>query len=1202
MSWIKDLISPQTRKWEEFYRNRWQHDKVVRSTHGANCTGGCSWNIFVKNGIVVWEAQALDYPEINENIPPYEPRGCQRGISASWYLYSPLRIKYPMIRGRLLDLYEEEVKKCGNPFMAWENLQNNPEKRALYQNARGKGGFRRISWEKVLELISVANIYTVKKYGPDRLIGFSPIPAMSMVSYAAGSRFLQLMGGVNLSFYDWYCDLPNCFPEAWGEQTDVAESADWFNAKFIAVMGSNPAMTRTPDVHFFAEAKHNGTKTVVFAPDFNMVAKYSDEWIPIHAGMDGAFWMAVSHVILTEYHVKNTSEYFINYLKKNTDCPFLIELKKKDNSLVPGKLLRASRIAKYQSAENGEWKFLNINETNNEPVCPAGSMGHRWGTREGLWNTCLNDGETNENYSPALTLIKNNDGLESVEFTEFAGDIKSYRNVPVKKIKTVDGEVTVTTVYDMLMAQYGVNRGLGGDYPADYNADSAYTPAWQEKFTGIGAKSVISFAREWAKTAVDTEGKCMIIIGAGINQWYHGNLIYRAAAVTLMMTGCVGKNGGGMNHYVGQEKLAPVDSWGAIMSAKDWQPAARLQQAPIWHYMNSDQWRYDANQNDYAAQPDNELSKLHTADLIFKSVRNGWMPFYPQYNVNNLTLSEKAAQSGAKTDQEIREYIIGQLKKKELKYSVEDPDNGSNFPRVWYIWRGNAIMSSAKGHEFFLKHYLGTHNNANADENALGQVKEVKWHEKAPTGKMDLIVDLNFRMDTSALYSDIVLPAATWYEKSDLNSTDMHSFIHPLSAAVNPNWEAKTDWAIFRNIAKATSEAAKKYFNKPVTDIVNTPIMHDSAGEISQPEIKDWFLGECEAVPGKSMHNIVIVQRDYTKIYDKFISLGNNIKAGLGAHGNSYKCEDFYEELLNRPDHVQYVDNVKYPSLKEDEETINAILALSSLTNGELASRAYQNAEKRTGQKLTDISDGKKDVKLNFANLQAQPQRYNDSPIWSGIMKGNRTYSAFTYNVERNIPWRTLTGRQQMYLDHDGYLAFGENLPTFKPGPKADIYGDLKKTEDFGDSKVLNVLTPHGKWSIHSTYSDTPRMQTLSRGMVPCWISETDAQSLGINDNDWVELFNDNGVYCTRVIVSSRIPKGVCLVYHSPERTYTVPKSEVRKNKRAGGHNSLTRVRLKPNLLMGGYGQFTYHFNYWGPVGVNRDSFVRIRKMNKVVF
>ena len=133
MSWIKDLISPKTRQWEEFYRNRHQHDKVVRSTHGVNCTGGCSWNIHVKDGIVVWETQALDYPLLEKSLPPYEPRGCQRGISFSWYLYSPIRVKYPMIRGALIDVFNAEKAKTGDPLKAWENIQQNSETRRRYQ-------------------------------------------------------------------------------------------------------------------------------------------------------------------------------------------------------------------------------------------------------------------------------------------------------------------------------------------------------------------------------------------------------------------------------------------------------------------------------------------------------------------------------------------------------------------------------------------------------------------------------------------------------------------------------------------------------------------------------------------------------------------------------------------------------------------------------------------------------------------------------------------------------------------------------------------------------------------------------------------------------------------------------------------------------------------------------------------------------------
>ena len=315
MGWIQDLFSPKQRSWEDFYRNRWAYDKIVRSTHGVNCTGSCSWNVYVKQGIVTWELQALDYPQIDPEIPPHEPRGCQRGSSCSWYIYSPLRVKYPLIRGVLLDLWREA--KCVHPedmVAAWRSVVQNPASRTRYQEARGKGGFRRASWDEAHEIMAAANLHTVMEHGPDRIVGFSPIPAMSMVSYAGGSRLMQLLGGVSLSFYDWYCDLPPASPEIWGEQTDVGESADWYKSKFIATVGSNVLMTRTPDAHFLVEARHNGTKVVVFSPDFSQVSKVADEWIPIHQGQDGAFWMAVGHVILREWIVQKETPYFIRYM------------------------------------------------------------------------------------------------------------------------------------------------------------------------------------------------------------------------------------------------------------------------------------------------------------------------------------------------------------------------------------------------------------------------------------------------------------------------------------------------------------------------------------------------------------------------------------------------------------------------------------------------------------------------------------------------------------------------------------------------------------------------------------------------------------------------------------------------------------------------------------------------------------------------
>ncbi|MEX2188227.1 MAG: nitrate reductase subunit alpha [Pirellulales bacterium] len=1208
IAWIKDECDPRLRGWEEFYRNRWQYDKIVRSTHGVNCTGGCTWQIHVKDGIVTWEMQGLDYPSLESGIPPYEPRGCQRGISYSWYLYSPLRVKYPYIRGALLDLWRRARADHDDPVDAWKSLVEDETSRQRWQRARGKGGLRRTDWDTALEIISASLVHTIKTKGPDRIAGFSPIPAMSMISYAAGARLMQLLGGISLSFYDWYCDLPTASPETWGEQTDVAESADWYNAKLLAVMGANLSMTRTPDVHFACEARHNGTKMWVFSPDFSQVSKYADEWVAVNAGQDGAWWMAVNHVLLTEFHHQQPTESFLAYTKKFTDAPYLVELVERNGKLRPGQMLRADRLKPYAAEENGQWKFLMWDDAANRPKMPLGSVGHRWGAAKGKWNLLLKDGVDGSDIDPRLTFLSAHDAVEQVDLDDFAGGTSHVRGVPVKRITTTDGKIVkVATVYDLLMAQYGVNRGLAGDYPTSYDdADKPYTPAWSELYTGISRNVLIRFAREWGRTAELTGGKCTIIIGAGINHWYHANLMYRAGIHALMFCGCVGKNGGGLAHYVGQEKLAPMESWSSIALAKDWYPPSRLQNTPSWHYVHSDQWRYEKDFTDYHTVPQNAAAdttaKGHTMDMQVRAVRMGWLPFYPQFPENPLETAREARAAGALTDDEVAKHVAKRLQDKQLKFSVEDPDAADNWPRVWFIWRGNALMSSAKGHEYFLKHYLGTHTNLVAEDLAEDSVRDVAWHAKAPEGKLDLVVDLNFRMDTSALYSDIILPAATWYEKADLNSTDMHSFIHPLAPAVPPCWESKSDWQIFQAVAKHFSKLAEKHFPEPVEDVVAAPLAHDSPAEIAQADMKQWINGETDAIPGKTMPAFKIVRRDYKNVYKQFISYGPLVaKNGLGAHGTSYKVDDVYEETL-RTKRKETWGGKSYPSLARDEDACNIVLAFATVTNGELAYRSYQNMEAKTGVPLAHLAEKNRGVRVDFKDLQSRPQRLINSPMWSGLTENGRPYSPFTYNLENDVPWRTLTGRQHFYLDHPVYIDFGEHLPTFKPKPLPTQYADLKFSEEVSNTLALNYLTPHGKWHIHSTYGDNQRMCTLSRGVEPLWLSEQDAERLGVNDNEWVEVFNDHGVVVTRAVVSRRIPPGICFQYHSPERTYSVPRSPLRGNRRAGGHNSLVRTRLKPNFMIGGYGQFTFHFNYWGPIGCNRDTHILVRKCPEVQF
>ena len=554
------VVTNEDRQWEDAYRNRWRHDKVVRSTHGVNCTGGCSWKIFVKNGLVAFEMQQTDYPRTREDLPNHEPRGCQRGASFSWYLYSPHRIKHPMIRGRLLELYRAERKTGKDPVEAWAAIQADDNKRQKYIGVRGLGGFLRTSWDEVTEIIAAANVYTIKKWGPDRIYGFSPIPAMSMISYAAGSRYLSLIGAPCGSFYDWYCDLPAASPQTWGEQTDVPESADWYNSTYLIITGANLPMTRTPDAHFATEVRYKGTKVVSMAPDYAEYVKFADLWMPVRQGTDAAAFLAMGHVALKEFFIDRQEPYFQEYARKYTDLPMQVLLRKHGEGYVTDRNLRATDFAgNLGEANNPEWKTVVFDRKSGAFIAPNGSIGFRWG-EDGKWNLLEKAGADQRETEAELSCIDVRDGVVSVGFPHFTPgeDELLYRNVPVRKLTLASGEEAfIASVFDLQIAQYGIDRGLGGGNVAKSYDDAkvAYTPAWAAKVTGVKAADIERTGREFADNAAKTKGKSMVIMGAAINHWYHNDLAYRSIMNLLHMCGCVGQTGGGWAHYVGQEKL-----------------------------------------------------------------------------------------------------------------------------------------------------------------------------------------------------------------------------------------------------------------------------------------------------------------------------------------------------------------------------------------------------------------------------------------------------------------------------------------------------------------------------------------------------------------------------------------------------------------------------------------------------------------------
>ncbi len=416
-----------------------------------------------------------------------------------------------------------------------------------------------------------------------------------------------------MSFYDWYCDLPPASPQTWGEQTDVPESADWYNSTFLLLWGSNVPQTRTPDAHFYTEVRYKGTKSVVICPDYSEAAKFADLWLHPKQGTDAALAMAMGHVILKEFHLAGRSAYFDEYCRKTTDMPMLVTLEKAGDGFAPGRLLRAADLeGDMQQTNNPDWKTLAFDEGDRTLRIPNGSIGFRWG-ESGKWNIEDKDARDGSQTRLALTLADQPDAMLSVAFPYFGGTAPAsfhatdheavlYRNVPTRIVQTKAGPVHVATVFDLMVANYGIDRGFGGgNVAASLDDDVPYTPAWAEAVTGVDRDHIITVARQFADNADKTHGKSMVILGAGLNHWYHMDMIYRGIINMLVMCGCVGQSGGGWSHYVGQEKLRPQTGWTALAFALDWNRPPRQMNSTSFFYAHTSQWRYEKLETSAAA-------------------------------------------------------------------------------------------------------------------------------------------------------------------------------------------------------------------------------------------------------------------------------------------------------------------------------------------------------------------------------------------------------------------------------------------------------------------------------------------------------------------------------------------------------------------------------------------------------------------------
>ena len=437
--------------------------KIVRSVCSPNCTGACAYNAYVYDGRIVALMQPWDYPE-----EEYNPRGCLKGLSMLNLIYGPDRLKKPLLRA-------EGAK-------------------------RGEGKFTPVDWDTALDYVAEKLVQIMQQYGPESIAVSVQVPGTGYAHKGALIRLASMLGWSVLHGYSMNGDLPMFWPMTFGVQSEELESLEWTNSKYIAIFGSNIAVTRLPDAKMLELAVEKGAKVIMVDPNFTPTAAKAHEWIPINPSTDAAFALGIVHVIIRD------KLYDEEFVKKFTDLPLLIRL---DNK----KKLKASEVAGLDpSITIPPYRELYVvyDQDTGELKVP---------NPEDLSDSA-------NPFNPALEVDPN--GIE----------------VPLKGGGTVRVKPAFQLLKEKIMAEYS---------PEQVAQIVAPEPELVSKYVEI----IERIAKEMA-----TIKPLHIIYGASNYQWYHGDLKGRALSLIVALTGNLGKPGAGISTYAGQYKIRwPLGAW-----------------------------------------------------------------------------------------------------------------------------------------------------------------------------------------------------------------------------------------------------------------------------------------------------------------------------------------------------------------------------------------------------------------------------------------------------------------------------------------------------------------------------------------------------------------------------------------------------------------------------------------------------------------
>lgn len=538
------------RDWEKEYRDLFSYDSTFHFLCAPNDTHNCLLTAYVKNGVAVRLGPSYGYGKAtdiygNKTSHRWDPRCCEKGLALIRRVYGDRRCKEPMVR---------------QGFLAWSKsgYERDPETGAVPKKylRRGHDPYVQVSWDEAFRLSAaaihnIAKTYTgaqSKKFllaqgydtamvdevdgvgvrtlkfrggmaalGATRLFAQYRLANMMALldSHLRGVGADAAVGGRGWDNYSWHTDLPPGHPMVTGQQTVDWDLCNAERAELIVAWGMNWITTKMPDAHWLTEARMKGAKIIVIAAEYSGTTSKADLALIVRPGTTPALALGICHVLLTE------GGYDPEYLKARTDLPCLVRM----DTL---KLIKASEVWKdYQAKPLNNYINLLRRDTKPPPP-PLQSAPIVTEEMRAAWGDCVVwDART----AKPVALSRDEYGAR-------------YEAQGIDA--TLEGDYTVTLADGTTVAARPVFALL-----KDYVMDN-FSPETTSEITWAPVDGVRAVAREFAAH----QGKTLIAMGMGPNQFFNSDLKDRATFFLAALTQNIGKVGGNIGSYAGNYRAS----------------------------------------------------------------------------------------------------------------------------------------------------------------------------------------------------------------------------------------------------------------------------------------------------------------------------------------------------------------------------------------------------------------------------------------------------------------------------------------------------------------------------------------------------------------------------------------------------------------------------------------------------------------------